>query len=331
VAWSTALCFSDPLSFQAAISTADLELLPTARGHFRAELTKVCMNQLWVQRCYQNLPLMIAGAMKPRRRVFTFLTSAEPEAMRHCGMDIVSGDIIVNTFDEIHQQTEAEFRLGSISLTTDDFDAVCNAIVGHEFPGDKLKLVVRPNPELMSRLTELHRTVGQIAKTSPAILELPQVSRALEQQLVHLIVRCVTEGAPLKIPRGANRHDTIVARFEAFLEANPNTPLYLPEICAAIGAAERTLRAACEEHLGMGPIRYLTLRRMHLVRRALLRADGSTTVTRIATDHGFWELGRFSVAYRTLFGETPSESLRRPSDNPRVLLNRPSSLADNFA
>jgi len=331
VAWSTALCFSDPLSFQAAISTADLELLPTARGHFRAELTKVCMNQLWVQRCYQNLPLMIAGAMKPRRRVFTFLTSAEPEAMRHCGMDIVSGDIIVNTFDEIHQQTEAEFRLGSISLTTDDFDAVCNAIVGHEFPGDKLKLVVRPNPELMSRLTELHRTVGQIAKTTPAIVELPQVSRALEQQLVHLIVRCVTEGAPLKIPLGASRHDTIVARFEAFLEANPNTPLYLPEICAAIGAAERTLRAACEEHLGMGPIRYLTLRRMHLVRRALLRADGSTTVTRIATDHGFWELGRFSVAYRTLFGETPSDSLRRPSDNPRVLLNRPSSLADNFA
>ena len=66
----------------------------------------------------------------------------------------------------------------------------------------------------------------------------------------------------------------------------------------------------------MGPIRYLTLRRMHLVRRALLRADSSTTVTRIATDHGFWELGRFSVAYRTLFGETPSESLRRPSDKP---------------
>jgi hypothetical protein len=27
-------------------------------------------------------------------------------------------------------------------------------------------------------------------------------------------------------------------------------------------------------------------------------------------DHGFWEL-RFSVAYRALFDETPSETLRR--------------------
>ena len=108
---------------------------------------------------------------------------------------------------------------------------------------------------------------------------------------------------------------------------NPDQPLYLTEICAAIGVAERTLRAACEEHLGMGPIRYLSLRRMHLVRRALLHADPSTTtVTRVATDFGFWELGRFSVAYRVLFAESPSESLRRHMNDQIAFLNRPSSL-----
>jgi hypothetical protein len=44
----TALSFTDPLSFQAAISTANLEFLPTTKGQFRAELTKVCMDQLAV-------------------------------------------------------------------------------------------------------------------------------------------------------------------------------------------------------------------------------------------------------------------------------------------
>ena len=88
MAWSTAFCFTDPLSFQAAISTADLELLATTKGQFRAELTRVCMDQLWIQRFYQNLPLINAGAMKPGRRVFTFFTSAEPAAMRHCGMNV---------------------------------------------------------------------------------------------------------------------------------------------------------------------------------------------------------------------------------------------------
>ena len=89
--------------------------------------------------------------------------------------------------------------------------------------------------------------------------------------------------------------------------------MYLADICRAVGASERTLRASCEERLGMGPIRYLWLRRMHLARRALLGADPATaTVTQIATDHGFWELGRFSVSYHALFGESPSASLRKP-------------------
>ena len=316
----TALCFSDALSFQAAISTADLQLLPTARGRFRAELTKVCMDQLWMQRFYQNLPLVNAGAMKPGRRVFTFFTSAEPQAMRHCGMDVLSGDIIVNNFDEIHQKTDAEFRLGSMSLTTRALDAACKAITGREFSGSPLKHLVRPNAALMSRLLKLHEMVGQIATTIPEVLEVPEAARSLEQQLIHLLVRCLTDGASVRMTSGGRRYDMIVAKFEEYLEANPNLPLYLPEICAAIGAAERTLRMACQEHLGMGPIRYLALRRMNLVRRALLRAGSSTTtVTRIATDHGFWELGRFSVNYHAMFGETPSATLHRPPDDRRVL------------
>ena len=60
---------------------------------------------------------------------------------------------------------------------------------------------------------------------------------------------------------------------------------------------------------------------------AIQQADPSaTTVTRLATDHGFWELGRFAVAYRALFGESPSESLRRPPDDRPLYHDRASSL-----
>jgi AraC-like DNA-binding protein len=51
---------------------------------------------------------------------------------------------------------------------------------------------------------------------------------------------------------------------------------------------------------------------MHLARRALRSGSGTTTsVTDVAMRYGFWELGRFAVAYRALFGESPSASLRQ--------------------
>ena len=77
----------------------------------------------------------------------------------------------------------------------------------------------------------------------------------------------------------------------------------------------------------MGPIRYLWLRRMHLTRRALLQASPATaTVTALATDHGFWELGRFASEYRALFGETPVASLRRATAEPEPLGDDPLAL-----
>jgi len=66
---------------------------------------------------------------------------------------------------------------------------------------------------------------------------------------------------------------------------------------------------------------------MHLTRRALLLADPTAaTVTEIATAHAFWELGRFAVAYRALFGESPSVTLRRApgsGGDPAALANFP--------
>jgi AraC-like DNA-binding protein len=326
VPFSRVLKFSDPLPCQAAVQGSDVEIFPTTRGDFVTEITQIRMNRLWMQRFYASLPQVITLASKPDRRSISFLTQSG-SSLQHCGMEVSPGAIIVNGFNVVHQRSEANIHRGAMSLPADEFDAAIEALVGRDFPEKVRDLIIQPNPILLSRLLKLHNAVGQLAHDTPDILELPEVCRALEQQLIHVMVRCLAEGAAVESSTGGRRHDAIVARFEGLLEANPDRPLYLPEICAAIGVAERTLRACCEEHLGMGPIRYLTLRRMHLVRRALLYAEPSkATVTHIVTDHGFWELGRFSVAYRMLFGESPSETLRRPAENLPKVLSRPSSL-----
>jgi AraC-like DNA-binding protein len=323
---SRVLAFDDPLHYQAAIRAGEWQVYPTKRGQFHGELTQITMNQLWMQSFHHELPQIQTGTVTPNRRVVGFLTEARQAAIHHRGEELSPHDIIINT-ETMHIRTEGDCRYGGMSLPHDGFDTACETLIGNQFAPSSFKSVVRPGSDLMTRLLNLHKMIETIAKTTPELFDLPEVVRALEQQSIHLMVKCLTEGAVSAMSNGSQRHEVIITRFEEFLEANPNTPLYLPEICAAVGVAERTLRAACEERLGMGPIRYLTLRRMHLVRRALLQVDRSAaTVTKIVTDYGFWELGRFAAAYRALFGEPPSATLQRTWDYRPLRQNRPSSL-----
>jgi hypothetical protein len=63
---------------------------------------------------------------------------------------------------------------------------------------------------------------------------------------------------------------------------------------------------------------------MNQARRALILADPhAKTVAEIATDHGFWEFGRFAVRYQHLFGEAPSVTLHRP---PEIASRSPGAL-----
>lgn len=329
MAWIRIREIEDPARCQDAFVNSDVLAFPKQSGKFLFRLTQIGMDRLWMARYSLSLPQTNVFSIKPDRTVIGFLTDAA-SSVHYCGVRVAPGDIIINRASEAHQWTDTGLRAGTMSLLTDELNAAIEAVVGYDFMQRLARPLIRPGAALMSRLLRLHKVAGQLAYDAPEIIELPEVCRALEAQLIHLMVQCLAEGACVETTTGGRRHDAIMSKFEDYLAAHPYRPLYLTEICAGIGVAERTLRAACEEHLGMGPIRYLALRRMHLVRRALLGADASiATVTRIVTDHGFWELGRFSVAYRTLFGEAPSETLRRPAEQRTVHLGRPSSLPAN--
>jgi AraC-like DNA-binding protein len=114
----------------------------------------------------------------------------------------------------------------------------------------------------------------------------------------------------VQLNRATQRHATIIARFLDAVEKHDGEAFRVSELCAKIGVPSRTLRNCFSSNLGVGPKKYLYLRRMHLARLALLGADaGVTNVTETATQFGFWQLGHFAVAYKRLFGESPSQTL----------------------
>ena len=218
-------------------------------------------------------------------------------------------------------------RWAAMSLAPKDLAAAGRCLAGRELQAPCDSYITRPTQGSFNRLRRLHNAAGILARKSPHALTHPETARAMENALVHAMVTCLTEHIPTPDTFGNRCRSTVMARLARLLDAHPTKPLYLAEICAATGVSERTMRVCCHEHLGMGPVRYLWLRRMHLARAALMKGDPQTTsVTAVAVDHGFWELGRFAVAYRSLFGESPSATLRRVSDAPPASHDSPFAL-----
>jgi len=97
-----------------------------------------------------------------------------------------------------------------------------------------------------------------------------------------------------------------------FVDQHGGQYLSVEQLAAAAGVSERTLRDAFQQYFGVAPVRYLNRRTLNQVRKALKIADPSVnTVTEIAMQFGLWELGRFARDYCALFGEVPSETLRK--------------------
>jgi len=309
------LTFNDPEPYRTAIRSAEVDLFVTKKGKFHAELTQVQLHKLSIQRRHERLPRMVRANVQANRAAFGFLIGEHAAPIRHCGLDLSPGDMIVHgSSAEFHRQSSGPSSFASISLSSDDFASVSHALVGRELTVSPITHLIRPPHARMSRLSVLHQAIGELVRTDPERLAHPEPARALEEALLHAILTCLTEGIVTETSRHGVRHSRVMSRLEEFLARKQHEPVYLAELCAATGASERTLRASCHEHLGMGPMRYLWLRRMHSAHRALVRADPAIiTVTEVATNHGFWELGRFAVEYRKLFGETPSASLRRPA------------------
>jgi len=109
----------------------------------------------------------------------------------------------------------------------------------------------------------------------------------------------------------SNRYRDIVAQAEAIALANAEEMPTIPAICCELSVSPRTLRKAFRSIYGQSPCRRLRVLRLNQARQALLAVDGETAkVTEIAICFGFFEFGRFSVEYRKLFGESPSQTLR---------------------
>ncbi len=174
--------------------------------------------------------------------------------------------------------------------------------------------VFRLAPDRMKAFRSLIQQLDEVVHQAADAFRSAAAQKAARQKLVSEIRKVLA--VPPEVESTLGRHvvsrSKIIHMSMKFVDQHGGEFVSVEQLASAAGVSERTLRDAFQQYFGVAPVRYLNNRTLHQVRRALKNADPSvTTITRIAADFGVWQLGRFARDYRLLFGELPSETLRR--------------------
>jgi AraC family transcriptional regulator, ethanolamine operon transcriptional activator len=111
----------------------------------------------------------------------------------------------------------------------------------------------------------------------------------------------------------------VVLEAEVVLRGHLDAPITIGELSRTLGVSERTMRNAFADVYQESPKRYFLNERLRRARQALSNVhDDGASVTSIATQYGFYELSRFALQYKALFGESPSQTLRRHRPSARL-------------
>jgi AraC-like DNA-binding protein len=238
---------------------------------------------------YERAPRIKHAEQTPSRTFIKFLAQPGQELVMQGS--VLPYDSIVRhpQGHSYYERTAGEVHWAGISMPVDDLEAATIAVRGCGLAPLHNRMIVVPTFQAMTRLRQLHGSIAAMAANAPGTLTAPEVAHGLEQSLIEAIVGCLSGPEEHEATWAQRCHETIMRRFFRLLEENPTRPIFVPEFCSAIRVPERTLRACCQEHFGMGPKQYLLLRRMTLAHRAVQAANPvETTVTEVAIRFGFW-------------------------------------------
>lgn len=305
--------FSEQNDFETALRTEGcLSFVLTARQQFRARLTQVTLHGLRLSSVEEQVP-RIAFVAVPSEMVLVVLPSVGKPAPVWAGHSMQDGELaMIGPGRHVHARADDPCRWGALWLPLTGLTGYGQAMTGATVSIPPLVRCWRPQPAHARRLRALHEAAirGVGARREPLINA--NTAHGLEQQVVEAVIECLPLRPCDADNAAARRERDIMRRFGEALLSERHLALRVVDLCAAIGVSDRGLRAYCQAQLGMGPGRYIHLRRMHQARRTLRSTSATAaSISDIAHRYGFHDERRFAANYRALFGEMPRTTLCR--------------------
>ena len=171
---------------------------------------------------------------------------------------------------------------------------------------DRLGQHHRVDPFALSRIRNLLSVFFSELETCDAQARSNALS-AIESDLPQALLLAWGSGVQETTVSRTNRSRALTRALD-YIESHPRDKVIsVEELCAYSACSVSTLERTFRDYFSASPKQYLTIRRLSGVRRTLLEGD-DRNIGDVATDWGFWHMGKFAADYRRMFGELPSQT-----------------------
>lgn len=172
----------------------------------------------------------------------------------------------------------------------------------------------RPSRPAFRNLIQTVTHVEHLAMNEPDLMDDPIVNQNIEHSLINAWVNAYLSTIPepriMKLEKTRVRIQEDLIHLQDYIHLHNDEPIYLLDLCAAVGVSMRQLNYIFQSHYGVSPMLYLKKHRLSVVRKILKASSKETSsIKQIALSNGFSELGRFANEYRQTYGEAPSQTM----------------------
>lgn len=198
-----------------------------------------------------------------------------------------------------------------ISVNREEFMNVASQ-EGHWIESDERRPLTweMPGRHPLAEAVDILLEQNPAAPGAAGMVDAGYLSAVLFDRILATLDHPLRQEARVTMGRQKAYHTVRAAR--EFIDSVRDEPLTVFDLCRALNVSRRTLQYSFTEIHGIAPLSYLRRVRLNRARRDLAQPrDNQTSVASVAMDWGFWHLSRFARDYHHLFGEFPSDTLRR--------------------
>ncbi len=282
-------------------------------GPFAGEFEEFCFGKVQLFREKLNQTVHQSGTAWPGSRTVAVPVRIEGAGWYNGEPYDANSVLTLGGSEELDFRTPRQLEI--LACTADSAALNAHALqVEHrnfeaELAGRQLTQVA---PAKLQALGALLSTMMSSLRAAPALLQHVHTRRAMEQAMFSALLDTVHVQEPAARPSTRTRQ-YVVSRAREYMQAHIDEPITVADLCIELGVSRRTLQYSFQDVLDLNPVKFLRTLRLNAARRALKRAaaSGQGSVTDVAGEWGFWHLSHFSADYKAMFGELPSETLRR--------------------